>query len=372
MTDADVIVLGGGIAGLAAARALAGSGARVVVVERRRVGAEASAAAAGMLAPQSGVAAEEGRYLLDLALRARDHHLRLAPVLEEETGIRVELSRFGLIAVALSEDEEQELGRRFDWQRSQGLEVDVLGPDELREAEPNLSPAIRRALYFSGDRHVDNVRLTRALAAAAVSRGAAIQSGRPVTALLTDAGRVAGVRAGSEVHRAPLVVNAMGAWAGLLSGDPDPPPVEPVRGQMVAFDLAPALVRHAILSARGYLVPRADGRLLAGSTVERAGFDKSVTAGGLKGILEAAIEMVPGLADVPVVASWAGLRPGTPDDLPIIGSGALPGLFHAGGLYRNGILLGPLVGETVAQMALGRPSELDLRAFSPGRFSATR
>jgi glycine oxidase len=372
MMDADVIVLGGGITGLAAARTLAASGARVLVVERRRVGAEASAAAAGMLAPQSGVAAEEGLPLLELALRARDHHLRLAPALEAETGISVELSRLGLIAVAFSEEDERELDRNLERQRSLGLDVISLGPEELREAEPNVSPGVRRALYFPGDRHLDNVRLTRALAASAVSRGASIVSGRPVTGLLAEQGRVAGVRAGSDVIRAPLVVNAMGAWAGLLAGDPLPPPVEPVRGQIVAFELAPALLRHAILSARGYLVPRADGRLLAGSTVERAGFDKSVTAVGLKGILDSALEIAPALADVPVIDSWAGLRPGTPDDLPIIGSGALPGLFHAAGLYRNGILLGPLVGEIVACLALGKPVDVDLGAFSLGRFAPGR
>jgi glycine oxidase len=139
---------------------------------------------------------------------------------------------------------------------------------------------------------------------------------------------------------------------------------------MAAFELAPALVHHAIVSARGYVVPRRDGRLLAGSTVERAGFAKSVTAAGLVSVLGSALEIAPFLADVPMVDAWAGLRPGTPDDLPLIGPGALPGLFHAGGLYRNGILLGPLVGELVAGLALGRSPEVDLTAFSPQRFQA--
>lgn len=368
--EADVVVIGGGIVGLATARALVTSGLRVFVVERRRIGSEASTAAAGMLAPQAGAAAGEGRPLLELALRARDHHLALAPALEEETGMSVELSRLGLIAVAFTEEEERELEGRLLWQRSLGLDASPLGPEELREAEPNLGRGVRRALFFPGDRRVDNVRLTRALAASAVSRGAAILSGRPVTGLVVEGGRVTGVSTGSETLRSPVVVNAMGAWAGLLAGDPLPPPVEPVRGQMVAFELAPALLRHTIHSPRGYLVPHADGRLLAGSTVEHAGFDKSVTAAGLQAILESAIELAPPLADVPLVATWAGLRPGTPDGLPVIGPGALPGLFHAGGLYRNGILLGPLVGEIVAGAVLGKPSPVDLAPFSPGRFAA--
>ena len=189
-----------------------------------------------------------------------------------------------------------------------------------------------------------------------------------MTALVIEAGRVAGVRAGTETLRAPIVVNAAGAWAGLLAGDPEPPRVEPVRGQIATFVVAPPLLRHVVWSARGYLVPRADGRLLAGSTLEHAGFDKSVTAAGLRTVLDIALEIAPRLADVPVFETWAGLRPGTPDEAPILGAGALPGLFHAAGLYRNGILLGPLVGELVARLALGREPGVDLSAFAPARF----
>jgi glycine oxidase len=362
----DVIVVGGGIVGLSAARTLARAGARVVVVERGRVGSEASSAAAGMLAPQ--FEAERDSPLLRLGLRARDLHLRLAGELEEETGIGVDLSTLGLIAVALTEEEEAGLLRQRDWQAAQGLPVETLGPEELREAEPNLTRAVRRAVLIPGDRRVDNVRLTRALAASAVSRGAALLCGRPVTSLLVEGGAVAGVRAGAEVLRAPAVIDAMGAWSALLGGDPHPPPVEPVRGQIVAFDMAPPLLRHVVCSARGYLVPRADGRLLAGSTAEKAGFDKSVTAGALRSVLDIALEIAPHLGDVRIAETWAGLRPGSPDGWPILGPGGLPGLFHATGLYRNGILLGPLVGEIVARLALGRPPEVDLAPFAPARF----
>jgi glycine oxidase len=339
----------------------------VLVVERQRPGAEASSAAAGMLAPQAEADADSP--LLRLALRARDRHLSLAAELEEETGIRVDLSSLGLIAVALGDAEEVELLRRRDWQAAQGLAVEVLGPEELREAEPNLTPAARRGLLLPGDRRVDNVRLTRALAASAVARGATLLCGRPVTGLIVEGGRVAGVRAGSETLRAPVVVNAMGAWAGMLEGDPQPPPVEPVRGQIVAFDMAPTLLRHVVYSHRGYLVPRADGRLLAGSTSERAGFDKSVTAGALRRVLDIALEIAPVLAEVPVAETWAGLRPGSPDGWPILGPGALPGLVHAAGLFRNGILLGPLVGEIAAALARGVPPGEDLAPFDPGRFA---
>ena len=362
-----MVVVGAGIVGLSAARALAGAGARVAVVDRGRPGAEASAAAAGWLAAQAEV--DEGSPLLEVGLRARERHLRLAPELREETGIDVELSKAGTLEVAFTEDEERALGGRRAWQRARGLAVDWWGPGEVRRAEPNVNPAVRRAIFFSEDGCVDNVRLTRALAASAVARGAALVSDRPVTALIVEGGRVAGVKAGGSPLPAPTVIEAMGAWSASLGGDPEPPPVEPVRGQILAFALAPGALRHVVATARGYIVPRADGRLLAGSTLERAGFEKQVTAEGLRAVRQVALEIAPLLADVRVADSWAGLRPGTPDGLPVIGPGALPGLFHATGLYRSGILLGPLVGEAAARLALGAAPEIELAAFAPGRFT---
>jgi glycine oxidase len=227
---------------------------------------------------------------------------------------------------------------------------------------------VRGGLFFPRDRSVDNVRLTRALAASAVARGATLLAGRPVTGLLpAPGGAVCGVRAGAETFAAPVVINAAGAWAGLLAGDARPPAVEPVRGQIVAFELSPPLLRHVVCSSRGYLVPRADGRVLAGSTAERAGFDKSVTAAGLRAVLDIALEIAPALGDVRVADAWAGLRPGTPDGLPIIGAGHAAGLIHAAGLFRNGILMGPLVGECVAALAQGRRPAVDVSPFAPDR-----
>jgi glycine oxidase len=364
-SSADVIVVGAGVVGLSAARALAGEGARVLVVERRRVGAEASTAAAGMIAPQS---TEPGSPLLPLALRARDRHFELAPALEEETGIGLDLSRLGRLDLAFDEAGERVLDELQQRHQRHGLPVEALSAAEVRDCEPNVNPGVRRGLYFAGDRRVDNVRLTRALASSAVARGARLLTGRPVTALLVEGDRVAGVRAGAETLRAPVVINAAGAWAGLLGGDPQPPPVEPVRGQIVAFEVAPALLRHVVCSPRGYLVPRSDGRILAGSTLEKAGYDKSVTAGGVRAVLELALELCPALADVRIADAWAGLRPGTADALPVVGPGALPGLVHAGGLYRDGILLGPLVGELAADIARGRPPDDALAPFAPARF----
>lgn len=364
--EADVIVLGGGIVGLSAARALAADGARVLVIERGRVGEEASGAAAGMLLAQADTEARSP--LLEIALLARARHATLAVELQQETGLSVERSAHGVLELAFTESEDAVLRERADWQRARGLSVEALSGGEIRDAEPNLSPAVRSGLFFADDRRVDNVRLVSALAASAVARGASLLCGRPVTRLVLEGGRVAGVWAGPEHFAAPAVVNATGAWAGLIPGDPQPPPIEPVRGHIVAFDLVPGLLRHVVCSHRGYLVPRGDGRLLAGSTVERAGFDKSVTAGALQAVLAIALEIAPALADVRIAESWAGLRPGTPDGLPVVGMGAAPGLIHAAGLFRNGILLGPLIGEAAARLAQGRDAGMDLSAFAPSRF----
>ena len=370
MNRSDVIVVGAGLVGLAAARRLADGGASVLVVESTRVGAEASSAAAGMLAPQAEGEADSP--LLPMALRARDYHIELAPILEGETGMSLGLSQRGSFDVAFTPEDEVALRTRLAWQQARGLPIEALTAEEIRDAEPNLSPSVRFGLYLAGDRRIDNALLVRAMAASAVAKGAAILVGRPVTGLAIADGRLAGVRAGNETLRAPAVINATGAWAGLLGGDPWPPAVEPVRGQLIAFDVAPPLLRHVIASRRGYLVPRADGRLLAGSTSERAGFDKSVTAGGMRYVLDVALEIAPALADQRIADAWAGLRPATPDGLPFIGPGALPGLFHACGLFRNGILLGPLVGELVADLVLGRRLGVDLTPFSPSRFAPAR
>jgi glycine oxidase len=215
---------------------------------------------------------------------------------------------------------------------------------------------------------VDNARLALALAASAAARGATLFSDRPEAALIVEDGRVAGVKSGGLSLSAPVVIEAMGAWSARLAGDPSPPPVEPVRGQIVAFDVAPGTLRHVVCTPRGYVVPRANGRLLAGSTLERVGYDKRVTADGLRTVIGIAVEIAPALAVVSMADSWAGLRPGTPDHLPVIGPGAARGLFHATGLYRSGILLGPLVGETVARLAMGTDPGIDLAPFSPARF----
>jgi glycine oxidase len=338
----------------------------VVLIERGRVGEEASGAAAGMLLAQADTDADSP--LLETALLARARHAGLAAELERETGLAVERSERGVIEIAFSEAEEIALLGRAAWQQARGLRVEALSGDEIRRAEPGVNPAVRFGLVYADDRCVDNVRLVRALAASAALRGVSLRCGRPASRLRVEGGRVAGVEVGADRLAAPVVLNAAGAWAGLLPGDPQPPPIEPVRGHIAAFDLARGAWRHVVCSRRGYVVPRESGRLLAGSTVERAGYDKSVTPEALQSVLAIAVEIAPMLAAARVSESWAGLRPGTPDGLPVVGRGAVPGLVHAAGLFRNGILLGPLLGEAAARLALGRDPGIDLSKFAPDRF----
>lgn len=368
MTAPDVLVVGSGVIGCAVARHLAREGARVTVVERDRPGAEASWAAAGMLAPLAEANGPDP--FLDLLLRGREAFPACAAALREETGIDVGYSDAGTLVLALTDEDECEMEHRLAWQKAAGLPVERLSACEARALEPGISPATRWALRFPGDHQVENRELARALWTAAARAGAEFRCGTGVAGVLRDGSRVAGVRlqTGEQLAAASVVV-AVGCWAGRLEGLPRPLPVLPVHGQLVAVEVIPQRFRHSIDSARGYLVPRADGRLIAGATVERGVWRKAVTPAGVCSVLAAAMEMAPWIADLPIAATWSGLRPGTPDDLPILGPDPeVPDLFYATGHFRNGILLAPLTGELIGEMVLGRDPGADLAPFGIGRF----
>ncbi|HEX8491304.1 MAG TPA: glycine oxidase ThiO [Pyrinomonadaceae bacterium] len=369
---ADALVLGGGVIGLAIARALSLRGlARVLLVERGRLGMEASHAAAGMLAPQ--VEADRADDFLELACKSRDLYPAFALELREETGIDIELETTGTLLLAFNERDEEEALRRYDWQSRAGLHVEHLTAKEARRLEPCISPALRGALRFPRDWQVENRRLVAALAAASDRLGVRLLTDTNVESLQIERGRVTGIETSRGRLSAPTVVVACGAWASLLtSGDKRVPRVriEPVRGQMLCFEANPRAARHVIYSPRGYIVPRLDGRLLAGSTTEHEGFDKSVTGNGLQAIMEQALEIAPAIGNLPLLDTWAGLRPRAPDDLPVLGMSAeVNGLFYATGHYRNGILLAPLTAELIAeQIAGGDGARAQWSAFSPDRF----
>ncbi len=368
---AEAVVVGGGVIGLAVARALAVRGVeRVTLVERARLGAEASYAAGGMLAPQAE--ADGADAFFDLACAARDLYPGFAETLREETGTDVELERTGTLYLAFTERDEEEIEHRYLWQQRAGRPVERLSADEARRLEPCISEAARGALRFPLDVQVENRRLVAALSNAVEKRGVRILTETLVRSLITERGRVQGVETSRGQLFAPVVVLAAGAWTSFLSlADKGAPQVgiEPVRGQMLCFETNPRIARHVIYSPRGYVIPRLDGRLLAGSTTERAGFSKRVTARGVHQIAAHAMEIAPVVADLPLVDSWAGLRPRAADDWPIIGAASeVSGLFYATAHYRNGILLAPLTGELVAEEITTNVAPPLLRAFSPDRF----
>ncbi|MBX5492458.1 MAG: glycine oxidase ThiO [Chloroflexi bacterium] len=365
----DVAIVGGGIIGCAIAWHLARAGARVTVVERGQVGAEASSAAAGMLAPLAeGIT--PGPFL-DLLLASLARYPALADALRDEAGIDIELRTDGLLRLALTEQEAGVYRAALEWQRARGLPVQWLSASELRALVPAASPAALGAVLSLAEHQVNAPRLTAALATAAARRGVALLERTPAHGLLRQGQRVTGVRLANRALTAGHVVLAAGAWAGELAAWIDRPvPVAPVRGQMLALRPATPLFAHTLYGPRGYLVPKLDGTVYVGATVEEAGFDCRVTAAGLAQLLELAVRLAPPLADATFVRAWAGLRPGSPDHQPILGPvPGLEGVSLAVGHFRNGILLAPITGELLAQHVLGQPTTLPLAPFSLARFT---
>ena len=368
-STANVVIVGAGVIGLTIARALRQRGVRdVMLIERGRPGAEASWAAGGILAPQ--VEADHQDEFFRFACASRDLYPEFASTLKEETGVDVEMDTTGTLCLGFTQLEEKELRRRYEWQTGEGLQVEWLTGDEARRLEPCVSANVRCALRFPQDVQVENRRLVEALVRANEELGVQFVISRAVTALRIKDERVCGVETSAGFVAAPVVVVAAGAWSSLIDS-PGLPPIQvgPVRGQMLCFSADPNFARHVIYSARGYLVPRRDGRLLAGSTAERVGFDKRVTDDGVSAIKTMALEISAATAGLAIIDSWAGFRPRAPDDLPVLGpcQGA-EGLFYATGHYRNGILLAPMTGLVIADAIVDGVFPANLKTFSPNRF----
>jgi glycine oxidase len=368
LASTDVAIIGGGIMGSAVALRLAQRGVGVTVVERAIPGAEASSAAAGILGPQ--MEAEGPGPLLDLGLMSRALYPSLATELHDATGIDVGYDRSGVLSSALDDAGEAELAVRLSWQQQRGLRVVPLVGAGLLEIEPALGAEVRAALLFPDDAQVNARELARAFSQAAAGAGAQFLTGRYVRRVLVEGGVATGVELDGEVLPAGTVVVAAGSWSGLVEGAGVPPTVvRPARGQLVSIETRPPLFRHVIaVHGRGYLVPRRDGTVLAGSTVEMAGFRKEVTVGGLAAILTLARTLVPGLADAPVTGSWSNFRPFTEDHLPVLGATPVRGLVLATGHFRNGILLAPITAEAIAELVATGRSAIDLAPFSLSRF----
>jgi len=369
MPTSDIIIIGGGVIGLSTARALAQHGLQVTLLERHHPAHEASWASAGMLAPQGELS--EGAFL-QLCLESNRRYPAFRAAVEEDTGVRCYHREAGTLALAISEEDEREFRHTFERQRAEGLQVTWISGDEARALEPSLSDRVRGGMSLPGDRHVENRLLAPALEQACRQLGVEIVCGAQVNRLLADDKRATGVETILGDFHAGTVINAAGAWAASI-GVPDEalrPPVFPVRGQMMAITLPrPDFLTRVVRSPRSYLVPRHDGRLFLGATMERVGFDKRNTVWGIHKLLAGALELFPELEGCAIQETWAGLRPGTLDNFPILGESGLPGYILATGLFRNGLLLTPVISQSIAELVISGETPAVIAPFSITRFA---
>lgn len=364
--EADVLIIGAGVIGCAVAFELAEAGVPVRVIDARRPGQGASQASAGVLAPY--VEGHGSPLLRALGRRSLDAYPEFVARASRASGQPVELDRIGTLEVATSAEQQAALRRSAAELAGEGVETHWIDRPGLVDAEPHLTPAAVGALHIPIHAAVNLPALTAALAAAATASGAVFESGVAASRLAADGDAVA-VHTAGGVLRARDVVLAAGTWApGLVPPGSSSLPVRPVRGQILYLQAPPLTLRHVVWGTDVYLVPWADGTVLAGATSEDVGFDERVTAAGVAGLLEAATRLVPELAGATFVEARRGLRPGSPDDLPYVGrSAALPGVIYACGHYRNGALLAPLTATLVAGIVGGDGADPALAALAPGR-----
>jgi glycine oxidase len=371
-----VAIIGGGVIGLGIAWRLAARGATVEVFDRGATGAGASRAAAGMLA--ACCEAEPGEEaLVALGRESQARWPDFAAELQQATGINVELRTEGTLIVASTADDQARLHHQLVFQQRLGLPLHWISAAETRRREPHLAGKLAGAVFSPEDHQVENRKLADALRIAAQAAGAAIREYTPVDEVSICGGRADGVvlADGTKIP-ADVVVLAAGAWSRNIGGLPRElrPPVRPIKGQMLALQMDPdaPLLTHVVWVPGVYLVPRRDGRLIVGGTVEEKAFDTAITAGGLLTLLEAAWRVVPSVEDLPVEEMWVGHRPGSRDDAPILGPAQVGGLVYATGHHRNGILLAPVTADMIARLVLEGVVDPAIRPFGIERFAPAR
>jgi glycine oxidase len=371
--DTDVVIVGGGTVGLAIGFELARRGEAVTLFDRGAAGRGTSWQAAGMLAPDAEIGFEELE-LYELNRESLRRWPAFAARVEAASGIDVDYRDEGTLIVADDRDSAEALRRLYEFQEEQGLDVEWLTGEEARAIEPFVAPGLSAAIYAPSDHQVDNRRLLRALRAAFEAEGGTLHEHTPVQAVVPDADAPAVVTEDGARVAASAVVVAAGVWSRELDGlEPDAqPPVRPVKGQMIQLRRKrPFDLQHVVRGPEAYLAPKSSGRIVVGATSEEMGFDTTVTAGGLYELLEGGWEVVPGILDLPVDDTWAGLRPASRDHAPLLGTTSAPGIVLATGHYRHGVLLTPVTAEEIARLVRSGETSSWLEPFAPTRFSST-
>ena len=368
-----VAIIGGGVVGLGIAWRLAARRAFVEVFDRAAAGAGATHAAAGMLA--ACTEAEPGEEaLIALGRESQARWPSFAAEVLKASGIDVELRTEGTLVVALTADDQARLHHHLVFQHKLGLPLEWITAAETRRREPYLAGKLVGAVWSPEDHQVDNRKLASALRIAAEGMGAIVRERTPVKEISITGDRADGVILADETKvSADVVVLAAGAWSRGIGGLPHElrPPVRPIKGQMLALRMDPAspLLNHVVWAPGVYLVPRRNGRLIVGATVEEKAFDTALTAGGLLTLLEAAWRAVPSVEELPIEEMWVGHRPGSRDDAPIVGCGPVEGVIYATGHHRNGILLAPVTADSIARLVLEGVLDSAIRPFGFERFA---
>jgi glycine oxidase len=360
----DVIVIGGGVIGLSIARELAGRKS-VLLLDRGATGQGTSRAAAGMLTPLSD-ADDQGPFF-QLCRVSQALYGRFIQELQSESGLDTGYSAEGVLSLASTDEAADTLKRRYEWQKKAGFEVELLFEESVRKIEPLITAPVKAAIFFRGESSVTPRWLVNALRESCFQRGVEIRTGLRVERISENR-----VHLDHTALQAANIVIASGVWSKELAGLDPPIPVYPRKGQILSLGMPPGAFRRMVIWGHSYFVPRSTGELVVGATNEDAGFDLSTTPAGLGRLLMDAQQISSHVGSYPILETWTGLRPATPDGLPILGPSAIPGVFYATGHYRNGVLLAPITAVIVSDLIEGRRPALSVDACSPSRFKPAR
>ena len=376
MIHKKIIIIGGGVIGLGIGWQLAKAGATVTIYERAEAGRAASWAAAGMLAPLAEAHNEEPE-LLKLGCQSLERYSQWVTELEADAQISVGYRVEGTLIVGLEPDDTHQLRHLYEAQQHLRLDVNWLTGREARDIESALSPRVTAAIHCASDHQVDNRQMVTALQCAYQARGGVLFENSVIEKIVIKNGIAIGVQTQNGFQNADIVVLSAGCWSAQIEGIPDAiiPPVRPVKGQMLALQMEEGIAINSVIrTVRArypmsvYLVPRADGRLIVGATSEEMGFDTRLTTGGVFELLRGAWEAVPGVYELPILETWAGLRPGSRDNAPILGKTPVENLIYATGHYRNGILLTPITAYEIAKLILTSETSKTIAPFQLDRF----